>query len=515
MKQRVITFVLLASQSDADPFIVLRFAAKHYEWVRCDAAALVEIWTGAAAGKTVGGRGGGTTEVCRTSATDSPLQSPRFMQVSTDSEAECSGQAKAGDPQSLTQADGVEAGPPLARAGFMQVPTDTEAEYSHQAHVAGPQTFMQIDSASEIGTTAHGPAKRPSQDPEVSSATCKRQRKANSVCSLQTCTSAVPTKPNSTTVAAGARKPARDTWTWFCELCRFTVRAPTKGQASQGRNNHLNRVHPSLSKEERAKLHKVSVEAEVVTPYKGELQVGGWMCFKCKRVLPRLSHSDRQASIRMHMKSCYGSRCPSHGENARRVFVSMGGTCNKGKKPSPKAFSTAIAVNNKLRELRETSPTACNWWAALEGFTPSRALSVVPGGRTCTVACKIIAILSAAATTALPIFRGSLNSVVPCPRVSLSCSSKLGNFGQVRLPWCVPALLLTRLKWRPPLATTWSAFRVKVGRPTVSRLGIADALPAERVGEARPKSFRRPSRPRAVPKLARRPCEPRCVSGPE
>ena len=348
--------IRFASQSDADPFIVLRFAAKHYEWVRCDAAALVEIWTGAAAGKTVGGRGGGTTEVCRTSATDSPLQSPRFMQVSTDSEAESSGQAKAGDPQSLTQADGVEAGPPFVLAGFMQVPTDTEAEYPHQAHVAGPQTFMQIDSASEIGTTAHGPAKRPSQDPEIFSATCKRQRMANSVCSLQTCTSAVPTKPNSTTVAAGARKPARDTWTWFCELCRFTVRAPTKGQASQGRNNHLNRVHPSLSKEERAKLHKVRVEAEVVTPYKGELQVGGWMCFNCKRVLPPLSHSDRQASIRMHMKSCYGSRCPSHGENARRVFVSMGGTCNKGKKPSPKAFSTAIVVNKKLRELRETSP---------------------------------------------------------------------------------------------------------------------------------------------------------------
>ena len=156
--------------------------------------------------------------------------------------------------------------------------------------------------------------------------------------------------------AAGARKPARDTWTWFCELCRFTVRAPSKSQASQGRNNHLNRLHPGLSKEERAKLHKVRVEAEVVVPYKGELQVGGWMCFKCKRVLPPLPHSDRQASIRMHMQSCYDSRCPSQGENARRVFVSMGGACNKGKTPSPKAFSTAIVVTKKLRELRESGP---------------------------------------------------------------------------------------------------------------------------------------------------------------
>ena len=29
--------IRFASQSDADPFIVLRFVAKHYEWVRCDA----------------------------------------------------------------------------------------------------------------------------------------------------------------------------------------------------------------------------------------------------------------------------------------------------------------------------------------------------------------------------------------------------------------------------------------------------------------------------------------------
>ncbi|CAE7267424.1 NRT2.2 [Symbiodinium sp. CCMP2592] len=340
--------IRFASQSDTDPFIVLRYAAKHYEWVRCDPAALVEIWTGAATGKTVGGRGGGPA--------DSSLRSCRFMQVSTDSEAEFSGQAKVGGPQTIAQDGGAEDGNPLASSSFMQVPTDIEAEFPHHAHTARPKTFMQIDSASEIGTTAPAPAKRPSLDAEVSSGTCKRQRKDNSVYSQQTDTSAAPAKPNRAPAASGARKPVRDTWTWFCKLCGFTVRAPSKSQASQGRSNHLNRLHPGLSQEERAKLHKVRVEAEVVAPYKGELQVGGWMCFKCKRVLPPLKHSDRQASIRMHMQSCYGSRCPSHGENARRVFVSMGGACSKGKKPSPKAFSTAIVVTKKLRELRESSP---------------------------------------------------------------------------------------------------------------------------------------------------------------
>ena len=99
--------IRFASQSDADPFIVLRFVAKHYEWVRCDPAALVEIWTGAATGKTVGGRGGGPADVCLASAADSSLRSPRFMQISTDSEAESSGQGKAGGPQTIAPDGGL------------------------------------------------------------------------------------------------------------------------------------------------------------------------------------------------------------------------------------------------------------------------------------------------------------------------------------------------------------------------------------------------------------------------
>ena len=38
------------------------------------------------------------------------------------------------------------------------------------------------------------------------------------------------------------------------------------------------------------------------------------------------------------MKSCYGSRCPSHGENARRVFVSMGGTCSNRQEAFPQGL---------------------------------------------------------------------------------------------------------------------------------------------------------------------------------
>ena len=48
-----------ASQADSDPFIVLKFSSKHYEWIKCSPEALVDIWCHAAVGDTAGGRGGG------------------------------------------------------------------------------------------------------------------------------------------------------------------------------------------------------------------------------------------------------------------------------------------------------------------------------------------------------------------------------------------------------------------------------------------------------------------------
>ena len=238
--------IRFASQSDADPFIVLRFVAKHYEWVRCDPAALVEIWTGAATGKTVGGRGGGPADVCLASAADSSLRSPRFMQISTDSEAESSGQAKAGGPQTIAPDGGAEDGPPLACSRFMQVPTDTEAEFPHLAHSARPKTFMQIDSATEVGTPACAPAKRPSLDAEVSSGTCKRQKK-DSVCSTQTCTSAAPTKPNRAAVScvvslSGPPPKARPAKAVTTTLTAFTLVCPRRN----GLNSTRSEARPTL-----------------------------------------------------------------------------------------------------------------------------------------------------------------------------------------------------------------------------------------------------------------------------
>jgi len=48
-----------ASQADSDPFVVLKFSGKHYEWIKCSPEALVDIWCHAAVGHTTGGRGGG------------------------------------------------------------------------------------------------------------------------------------------------------------------------------------------------------------------------------------------------------------------------------------------------------------------------------------------------------------------------------------------------------------------------------------------------------------------------
>ena len=53
------TMFKFASQADSDPFVVLKFASKHYEWIKCSPEALVDIWCHAAVGSTAGGRGGG------------------------------------------------------------------------------------------------------------------------------------------------------------------------------------------------------------------------------------------------------------------------------------------------------------------------------------------------------------------------------------------------------------------------------------------------------------------------
>ena len=141
--------------------LCFRYAAKRYEWVRCDPAALVEIWTGAATGKTVGGRGGGPANACLGLKPRTPLsvsqihaESLRILKLSF-----WSGQSwRLTDHRS---GGGAEVGPPLACSSFMQVPQTLKLSFPHQAHTARPMTYMQIDSASEIGTSASAPAKRP------------------------------------------------------------------------------------------------------------------------------------------------------------------------------------------------------------------------------------------------------------------------------------------------------------------------------------------------------------------
>ena len=73
------TTIKFASQADSDPFVVLKYSGRHYEWIQCSPEALVDIWCHAAVGTTTGGRGGGFMQIDSASETSGPQARPSRM----------------------------------------------------------------------------------------------------------------------------------------------------------------------------------------------------------------------------------------------------------------------------------------------------------------------------------------------------------------------------------------------------------------------------------------------------
>ena len=89
------TTVKFVSQTDSDPFVVLKYTGRHYEWVKCSPEALVDICCHALVGTTAGGRGGGFRQIGSASETSDPKARPSRMMIDSASEA-CSQATRGG-----------------------------------------------------------------------------------------------------------------------------------------------------------------------------------------------------------------------------------------------------------------------------------------------------------------------------------------------------------------------------------------------------------------------------------
>ena len=154
------------------------------------------------------------------------------------------------------------------------------------------------------------------------------------------------------------KRPAEaDAFTWVCDECKVPLSARTEASLGSKRNNHITREHPTVP---RTRFHQVRVRVEPhVALDTNRIQVGGWMCSRCSKVLAPMpgQHSTRQASIRMHLRQCFPNQVITPAENARRVLRNLGGpTLPRDAHVPPKLLGAAFEVHRVIGELQGTSP---------------------------------------------------------------------------------------------------------------------------------------------------------------
>ena len=146
--------------------------------------------------------------------------------------------------------------------------------------------------------------------------------------------------------------PQVDVYTWYCHVCETALRAETTSKLSRLRNNHIVGYHLHHKRSD-FHLIKQSISLSACAP--GKLQVGGWMCFGCRKVLPPgLPKQVRRASLQAHLAKCTQM---SISANARGVFQLLGG-CKlpRNRAPLSIAFANAVATQRYLEDAHTCSP---------------------------------------------------------------------------------------------------------------------------------------------------------------
>ena len=146
--------------------------------------------------------------------------------------------------------------------------------------------------------------------------------------------------------------PRVDAFTWYCHICESALRADTTAKLSRIRNNHISGYHLH---HKRSEFHPIKQGISLIECVPGKLQVGGWMCFGCQKILPPgLPKQVRRASLQAHLAKCTQM---STSANARGVFQLLGG-CRlpRNRAPLSMAFANAIATKRYLDDIHTCSP---------------------------------------------------------------------------------------------------------------------------------------------------------------
>ena len=303
------TTIKFASQADSDPFVVLKYSGRHYEWIQCSPEALVDIWCHAAVGTTTGGRGGGFMQIDSASETSGPQARPSRMVIAPASDAG-SRTTRGGRTQRVVIDAASSTG--SLRASSTRHARDPCAAASSSSATGG---HMVLDEASTDGLMQIPPAS------EASGSSTKRRRggclSAAEVRHLRrdaprSSVHSWSKKPASSTAtdqdldgcfdAAEAppppKTPARDRIVTFqCDLCPFRIQGPHRLVATR-KHKHNVRYHEGQGNHPRSAPY-------LIGPMRSISGAVGWKCPLCKKgasAAPwgELSETTRQRQKAMH-----------------------------------------------------------------------------------------------------------------------------------------------------------------------------------------------------------------------
>lgn len=245
---------------------MLKFAAKHYEWVKCNSAAIASLWIEAEEPETKGRRGAAKR------VPNTPVKQPCKQVLNT--------------PLSS-----------LHLSNFQSSAKHTSSRDNKSVKSKGSSLHLSFFKDRTISPGSQS----------------RHAKKKNSLRLTQFADSSAAAEPSPSrklTKAIGVEEKH-----WVCDKCSLILRSTCTSHLSAKRIAHIRKHRADLP---RNFFHQIQPRQTIIPASHGlSLSTGGWQCAWCDQRLPPLPVEQRKASARAHLNQC--SKAPKQATMSQNV----------------------------------------------------------------------------------------------------------------------------------------------------------------------------------------------------
>ena len=291
---------------DASPYVVLKFAAKHYEWVKCNSAAIASLWIEADEPEAKGHRGAAKR------VPHTPVKQPCKQVLNT----------------------------PLSSLHLSNFQSSAKQSSAKHTSSRGNKSVKSKGSSLHLSIF-----KDRTITPGSQSRNAKKKKSLQLTQFAESSAAAEPSPSRKLTKAVGVEEKH-----WVCDKCSLILRSTCTPLLSAKRIAHIRKHHADLP---RNFFHQIQPRQTIIPASHGlSLSTGGWQCAWCDQRLPPLPVGQRKASARAHLNQC--SKAPKQAtmsQNVKALLPKLG----YDPQASPAQVASLYAKAGRFEEIRNSS----------------------------------------------------------------------------------------------------------------------------------------------------------------